>query len=61
MPFDTVENVQVWLDREKDLRIDVHVVWKRGFTKDGRQEDVYDDWLKAQQKCKIIQDDDAAA
>jgi ubiquitin carboxyl-terminal hydrolase 4/11/15 len=45
--------VRVWLEREKDLHVEVHVVWKRGFTKEGRQEDIYDDWLKSQSKGKM--------
>lgn len=48
IPLTKEEKVSDWLEREKDLHIEIHVVWKRGFAKDGRQEDLYDDWLKAQ-------------
>jgi hypothetical protein len=38
--------VEEWLESEKDLQIELYVVWKRGFEKNGRVDDLYDDWLK---------------
>lgn len=52
--------VSKWLASEKDLQLEVYIVWQRGFMRDGRLEDIYDDWLRKRPKvqmeeeCKVV-------